>query len=92
MDKSEIASNPEMSLFIMGYGTDHCIRVAFKNGFQPGGLVVQFIDMFDIIDIGQVLLMIERDKGTHNIFPFLFGDGAEFLLFEVILVDVVSQE
>ena len=61
MDKSEIASDPEMSLFIMGYGTDHCIRVAFENGFQPGGLVVQFIDMFDIIDIGQVLLMIERD-------------------------------
>ena len=52
---------------------------------------MQFVDMFEIVDVSPVVLVLEGDERTDNTFPFFSGDLVEFLFFQVILVDMVAQ-
>ena len=52
---------------------------------------MQFVDMFEIVDVSPVVLVLEGDERADNTFPFFSGDLVEFLFFQVILVDMVAQ-
>ena len=46
---------------------------------------MQFVDMFEIVDVSPVVLVLEGDERADNTFPFFSGDLVEFLFFQVIL-------
>ena len=52
---------------------------------------MQFVDMFEIVDVSPVVLVLEGDERADNTLPFFSGDLVEFLFFQVILVDMVAQ-
>ena len=52
---------------------------------------MQFVDMFEIVDVSPVVLVLEGDERADNTFPFFSGDLVELLFFQVILVDMVAQ-
>ena len=92
MNQTEIASYPEVSVFILRCGTDDSIPITFKGDFQLWNAVVQLIDMFEIVYIGQVSMMPEGDKCAYNIPSLFFGDDTERFFFQMILVNMVTQK
>ena len=52
---------------------------------------MQFVDMFEIVDVSRVVLVLEGDERTDYTCPLFSGVLVEFLFFQVILVDMVAQ-
>ena len=42
---------------------------------------MQFVDMFEIVDVSPVVLVLEGDERANNTFPFFSGDLVEFLFY-----------
>ena len=91
VDKAEIASYPEIAVLVVWCRIDYGILITSEGCFQQGIPIVQFVDMFEVVDVSPVVLVLEGDERTDNTFPFFSGDFVEFLFFQVILVDMVAQ-
>ena len=48
--------------------------------------------MFEVIYISQIPVVPEGDKRAYDILSFFFGDDAECFVFQMILVDMITQK
>ena len=92
MYQSIIIAYPEITIFVLGNGVDKCIFSALIQGFKSVSLVIQTENMFSIIQIGEVFIIHYGENGADNVCSLLFGSDTECLFFQVILINMISEQ